>query len=416
MKAEKKFNFTKKALESLSVDPDGGRITVYDTSAAGLGVTVFPTGARSFFHLRVVRGKVRRSTIGQFPETTVEQARGEASERNATLARWKFGGMQGEDPFEDRPDPTLDDVTTQYIDRHVKARASRPERAAKTVKWTLEKYLAAWRKRKIGSIRKPSVGELHRRLAQEHGKYTANRVLQFLKALFYWAIKEEIWHGVNPAVGIELFDEVKRRRFLQPEELPQFFAALRQETNSDLRDFVNLAMWTGARRGDIFSMRWQDVSIADNRWQIPDPKNGEPYSVALTPEAIEILKDRIKRAKKESPWAFPSRGKTGHVVDLKAAWRKLLVKANLGDADLRIHDLRRTLGSWQAAQGTSLNIIGGSLGHKSLEATRVYAQLDLDPVRSSVMSATRTMIAASKKRPKQLPSGVKPKQRKSAHG
>jgi integrase len=416
MKAERKFNFTKKALETVPVDADGGRTTVYDTSTAGLGMTVFPTGARSFFHLRVVQGKVRRSTIGKFPETTVEQARGEASERNATLARWKFGGRQGEDPFEDKPDPTLDDVTTQYVERHVKARASRPERAAKTVKWTVEKYLASWRKRKIGSIRKTSVGGLHRQLEQEHGKHTANRVLQFLKALFYWAIKEEIWFGVNPAVGIELFDEAERTRFLQPEELPQFFSALRQETNFDLRDFVNLAMWTGARRGDIFSMRWQDVSIADNRWQIPDPKNNEPYTVALTPEAIAILKDRLRRAKKESSWVFPSRGRTGHVVDLKSAWRKLLVRARLGDADLRIHDLRRTLGSWQAAQGTSLNIIGGSLGHKSLEATRIYARLDLDPVRSSVMSATRTMIAASKKKMKRRTAVAKPKQLSAGRG
>ena len=410
MRVEQKFNFTKRSLEILPADPDGGRVTVYDTATAGLGLTVFPTAAKSFFHLRVVRGSVRRSTIGQFPETTVEQARGAASERNATLARWKLNGYQGEDPFEDRQDPTLDDVTTQYVDRHVKARASRPERAAKTVKWTLEKYLASWRKRKIGSIRKTSVRELHTKLEQEHGKHTANRVVQFLKALFYWAIKEEIWHGANPAVGIELFDEAERTRFLQPEELPQFFAALRKESNTALRDFVNLAIWTGARRGDIFSMRWQDISLADNRWQIPDPKNRTPYSVALTPEAILILKNRFRRAK-ESPWVFPSRGRTGHLVDLKSAWRKLLVRANLGDADLRVHDLRRTLGSWQAAQGTSLNIIGGSLGHKSLEATRIYARLNLDPVRASVMSATRTMIAASKKKIKQRTVPVaKPKQ------
>ena len=70
--------------------------------------------------------------------------------------------------------------------------------------------------------------------------------------------------------------------------------------------------------------------------------------------------------------------------------------------NLRQHDLRRTLGSYQAAGGTSLGIIGKSLGHKSLAATAIYAQLDLDPVREAVLTATRTMIAASKKKPKQL--------------
>jgi site-specific recombinase XerD len=86
---------------------------------------------------------------------------------------------------------------------------------------------------------------------------------------------------------------------------------------------------------------------------------------------------------------------------VKGAWRKLLERAELDDKDLRLHDLRRTLGSYQAAQGTALNIIGKSLGHTSIAATQIYAQLDLDPIRASVMAATRTIIAGSKKGLKQ---------------
>jgi len=183
-------------------------------------------------------------------------------------------------------------------------------------------------------------------------------------------------------VGVKLFHEAKRGRFLQPDELPRFFAALKKEANVDLRDFVNLAMWTGARRNDILSMRWQDLSLADNCWTVPDPKNRAPYVVALTPEAITILRERTEQAKKresgkDSPWVFPSRGKTGHIVELKSAWKKLLQRAKV--TNLRIHDLRRTLGSWQAMQGTSLTIVGASLGHKSLSATQVLQQIDLGP-------------------------------------
>jgi integrase len=54
-----------------------------------------------------------------------------------------------------------------------------------------------------------------------------------------------------------------------------------------------------------------------------------------------------------------------------------------GLPDVRLHDLRRTLGSWQAIIGSSLPIIGKSLGHKSLTATQIYARLNLDPVRES---------------------------------
>jgi integrase len=65
-----------------------------------------------------------------------------------------------------------------------------------------------------------------------------------------------------------------------------------------------------------------------------------------------------------------------------------------GIVGLRIHDLRRTLGSWQAITGASLAIIGKSLGHKSVDATLIYARLSADPVRESVERATAAMIAA----------------------
>jgi integrase len=367
---------------------------------------VYPSGIRSFFHYRSVRGYPKRTSIGQFPEISVEQARGRASALNADLSKWRLNDFRGDGPFEKKRDPTLNDIATEYIQKHILLQSSRPEKAAKNATWQLTKYFGQWRKRKIGSIRKKDVRNFHDDLKASVGPHTANRAIEFLRAVFNWAIDEaEIWQGENPARKIKLFHEAERERIVEKEELPRFFLELRRETNIDLRDFVNLAMWTGARRGDIFSMRWENLALADNRWTVPDPKTVDPYQVALTPEAIAILRDR-KQIVGDSPWVFPSRGRTGHIVDLKTAWHKLLVRANL--TNLRIHDLRRTLGSYQAAQGTSMKIIGESLGHKSLASTQPYAQLNLDPIRASVMKATRTIIAASKNNPK-LARARKPK-------
>jgi integrase len=81
--------------------------------------------------------------------------------------------------------------------------------------------------------------------------------------------------------------------------------------------------------------------------------------------------------------------------DAKSEAKRLSIDAS-GERlpDLRIHDLRRTLGSWQAKTGASLVIIGKSLNHKSLSATAIYARLDLDPVRQSVNTATAAMMEA----------------------
>jgi integrase len=82
--------------------------------------------------------------------------------------------------------------------------------------------------------------------------------------MYYWAEDAGLWKGDNPARKIKFFHEEPRTRFLQPDELARLFTALKNEPNPDLTDFVNLALWTGARKSDIFSMRWEDVSLDDN--------------------------------------------------------------------------------------------------------------------------------------------------------
>jgi integrase len=406
-KPARKLNFTKRALEDLQVPRGADRLIVFDSHTAGLGFVVFASGVRSFFHRRRVRGVAERTTLGRFADLTIEQARGEASRLNAEISEWKRSGYQGESPFEKRPEAaTFSELVERYIERHVQRHASHPERAVQEVRWAVDKHLASWKNAKLSEIARADVVQVHEKIGKKH-KTAANRLVQLVRRLYSWSASPDVslYRGENPARHIKLFHESRRTRFLKPAEMPLLFTALRKEPNAALRDYVTLALWTGARRGDLLSMRWQDLSLDDNRWEIPHPKNRSPYVVPLTPEAVKILKDRWKRST-GSEWVFPSKyGQTGHITDFKRGWKALLKRASLADKDLRQHDLRRTLGSYQAAGGTSLGIIGKSLGHKSLAATAIYAQLDLDPVRESVLSATRTMIAASKKKPKQLTAG-----------
>jgi integrase len=161
---------------------------------------------------------------------------------------------------------------------------------------------------------------------------------------------------------------------------------------SPLGDFFLLAILTGARRSNLQAMRWQDVNLERAVWTIPKTKNGLPQTIPLPPEAVAILEHRKAEAIHRETFVFPGPGKTGHLMEPKRAWDAVLKAA--GIEDLRIHDLRRTLGSWQARQGASLAIIGKSLGHRTHQATAIYARLDLDPVRQSVESATAAMFEA----------------------
>jgi integrase len=82
-----------------------------------------------------------------------------------------------------------------------------------------------------------------------------------------------------------------------------------------------------------------------------------------------------------------------HVVDPRKSWARVLKRS--GIADLRPHDLRRSLGSWQAIAGASLQVIGASLGHKDPKATAVYSRLLVDPIRTSVNGAVQSMLEAA---------------------
>lgn len=403
-RAAARMHFTARRIEALPV-PEKRKI-IHDLKLWELSLKLEPSGAKIFFWFRAVpeeeqpgaAGKPTKKTIGPWPEVTLDAARAKAAEYSVLLANWKKDGCKRPSPFkEHRAELTLAALAEDYFARHLRSHALRPERAEKETRANIKRYLAEWEGRKLSTINRKDVLDLQAKLGKGNGAYTANVVLELVNRLYNFAINQELWVGVNPAAGIKRFHEEKRSRFLQPAEVPLLFAALKKEPNRDLVDFVNLSLWTGARKSDVLSMRWQDISLADNRWTVPDPKNRTPYSVALTPEAAGILKKR----QNPSPWVFPAASQSGHRVDLKKRWKLLVERAGL--KNLRQHDLRRTLASWQAAQGASLQVIGKSLGHKSMQATQIYSRLNLDTVREAVTSATQAIIAAGRKKPPLLP-------------
>ncbi len=193
----------------------------------------------------------------------------------------------------------------------------------------------------------------------------------------------------------------RRERFLNADELRRFLDALESET-ALFHDFFMLLLLTGARRGNVQAMRFDELNLELRTWRISTTKNHEPLTVHLPEQAVEILKQR-QRERDGNPWVFPGgkKNQQSHLKEPKSAWDRVCKRAKL--SDVRIHDLRRTMGSWQAASGTSLHIIGKSLGHKTAAATRIYARLDLEPVRQAVDIAVAAMMAAAKETTSAVP-------------
>lgn len=132
-------------------------------------------------------------------------------------------------------------------------------------------------------------------------------------------------------------------------------------------------------------MEWSEIDTRLATWRIPPHKfkNGQSHTIALTAPALAILERRLTQSHKGSSlFVFPSSKIQSHLAEPKRAWKRIIRRAGL--TDLRIHDLRRTLGSYLAIDGQSQYTIGKALGHIDPRSTAVYARLNLDPVRRAL--------------------------------
>jgi integrase len=392
-KTENARNLTEDGIRKIK-PPATGRTYIYDTAQPALALSVTAAGSRTFYFAKRLGGKYTRTPVGRVGEITVQQA------REAVAAMLGAAVVRGVNPVEEkrerrqqqaRDNVTLGDLWTYYLANH-----ARPHKKSwREDEKRYERHLAAWKDKPLDDIGQEDVERLHKAVGK-HAPYEANRLRALLHKMFSLAGRVG-FKGPNPVHGIERFQEEQRERFLQADELPTFFKALEQMRieSSVVADALEVALWTGARRGNVMSMRWEELALQRAEWTIPGDKhkNGKPVIVHLPPPALAILTQRQQTAGK-SPWVFPGRRVGKHIQDPYKPWKALLAASGL--KDLRPHDLRRTMGSWETATGASMQIIGKSLGHKAgSQATAIYARMNIDPVKAAVNKAVEAMQAAA---------------------
>jgi integrase len=390
------MRLTQKWIEAFQ--PPAKRTEYWDTEIKGLKARFEPTGAKSFAWFRSVNSKSVNVFIGEFPECSVIEARTRATDYNKKRDEWRKDKYAGRSPFDaPREALTLQVAFDDYVENKL-CGAKNPARAQRDAKLAFKRHVSSsLANRSLSGIVREDMRQLKKKVAKGSGPYEGNRIMQLLSATINFAIMEtENFDGANPCRGLAKKKGTERERdvYVKREERPKFFAALaKQKTvNRDLHDAVWLAVTTGARRGDLFSARWEKLSLDSEpfTWDVPDPKNGEPYTVQLSNQAAEVFRSR--RGLSDSPFVFPSNSVTGHLLDLKKSWEEFRTEA--GFPGLRFHDLRRTFASAAAQSGVPLFVIAKMLGHaKSARVIETYARLAADDLRAGVTTATQALLA-----------------------
>lgn len=405
-----------------------------DRDTRGLFLAALPSGTKAFEIYRKVQGKPTRIGLGHFDSSLPDSRTfpeglnplrlvGNSPALNVSMARILAGAVNsqldmGTNPSEvqrstrkaKQSELTLQDAFDRYEQDYLLPKNKRTSSDLRNLfdrnlgyvapgqkkphgkEKTKASHGVDWSKRKLSDISSADVLKMHNSLKEGSGQYIANRVLQLLRAIYNKMELWKIFSGENPCVGIELFDETERERYLQEDELPAFFKALGEIRDENFKDYIGVSLFTGARRENVLGMRWKDIDFGTGIWTIQSEvsKSGISLSIPLTAVVIEILKQRKLRLGQLGEFVFPAKSKSGYISAPKKQWAALLKSAGIDN--LRLHDLRRTLGSWTANTGGSLQIICEALGHKNIQTTLIYARLNKGAVRNATNIAVATML------------------------
>lgn len=269
------------------------------------------------------------------------------------------------------PDHTL----ARMIDRYSRT-VLESHKSGRQVARQLDVWLALLGDIPVTDITARRLSDARDRLSKTRSPATVRRYLSALSGALTHAVKDWQWLPANPVRSIFWPREPRGRvRYLADGELARLRRAAGQ-ASADLADIVELALATGARRGELIGLTWSAVDMDNCRLLLLETKNGERRQVPLVPAAMNIMRRRKPVTARADWYVFHPQGEPGRKLDIRAAWRRALQTARL--RDFRFHDLRHTAASFLAMEGATPNQIAEILGHKSLNMVKRYAHLSTE--------------------------------------
>lgn len=352
----------------------------WDEALPGFGVRIYPSEKKAFVFSYRFNNRKRLLTIGSTNILTLEKAR-------HLVKKYTISLIDNIDPLDVRQSAkrgcNIGDLCQYYLENYGIQKRSYKEDLRRIEKFILPK----WRNINVSAITKANIASLHHKIGKS-APYEANRVLSLIRRLFnlsyQWGFLDD--QKINPAIGHPMFKETKRDRWLNQEELQRLAKTINDETNP----YVNASIWlyllTGCRKQELLCAKWSDIDIERMELKIPVTKNSKPHYIPLSNQAIEVL-SHIPRLD-DNPFIFPS--KKGHLTTIQRPWQRIRINAKI--PDVRLHDLRRTVGSMLAQSGNSLHLIGKVLNHSNQSTTAIYAKFGQDHVREALDKHAEHMI------------------------
>lgn len=374
-----KKKLTKRLVESIS--GNGKQETfLWDSELKGFGVRISSLERKTYFvQYRNQFNRTRRIKIGVHGVVTTEQAREKAKSIIGDVAR---GKDPSEESQEQKNKKTMKDLVEKYLEFH-----SKPNKKLKSYIEDKRKInqiiLKRFSDRKLEEISTLDFQALQKDLKET--PYEANRVRALLSKMFNLAIQWQ-WITINPVNGVIKYQEQKRSRWLNEQELQRLWRVLDTYHDQSISNIIRLLLLTGSRRSEVLKASWDQFDLEKRIWTKPShmTKQNKMEHLPLSSQALQILeamKKNISLNEQSTNYLFPGKIPGKPLQEIKKAWNTIKYRAEL--PDVRLHDLRHTHASHLVSSGLSLSIVGKLLGHTQVSTTQRYAHLADQPLREA---------------------------------
>ena len=160
---------------------------------------------------------------------------------------------------------------------------------------------------------------------------------------------------------------------LSDTERSRILEASLKDKNPDIYLIIVLALSTGARRMEIWSLVWTNIDLERGMIILHETKNDDRRSLPLQSHAHELMQERYKIRRTDTDLVFPSSKNPFVPFDFRVPFQRVIQNAFI--EDFRFHDLRHSAASYLAMSGATLSEIAAVLGHKTLSMVKRYSHI-----------------------------------------
>ena len=306
------IKITKRFVDSLPLSEDGQAL-YWDCELRGFGVVV-GMRTKTYIAQRDINGRTRRVTVGRHGVIPFDEARRDALDYLSRMSKGIDINAQKREARDRHV--TLEQAMELHFEKI--RREEKSERTVEDYKDSIERYLNDWRKRPLTDISRSQITDRHTRIGKDNGQTTANRTMRAYRAIYNTARKKYEYLPECPTLAVNWFKQNRKQEPIA--DLAAWHKKVMAIENGVRRDWQLFTLFTGLRKTDACTIRWQDVNTKEASLHRPNPKGGKEraFTIPLPDICVEIL----ERRKKENPkfygdkcsWVFPTIDMKGNVT------------------------------------------------------------------------------------------------------